>query len=524
MNKILPLLKLELYSLYGINKTLHTKDKKAKNRYLWLGIAFAFIIILMLGYVVSLVYGLCFLGLSSIVPAYLTVLCSVIILFFGLFSAGNRIFGQKGYDILASMPINLKSIVISRFLSLYITDLILTAGIMLSGLAVYGFLMRPNLSFYIYAVIGTLFVPAIPLVISTVLGTVVFAVSSRMKNKSLAQTVLMVLLVLGGMLTSFTAGNESENFTVEQLTSLAQGIGDALRQIYPPSVWLSNGILNGNALTLLLFVIISVLFVSLTVLIVSLNFRSILLRLRNFTAKHSYKIGKMESRSILKALYVREAKRYFSSSIYVTNTILGPILGTVVSVAIAVFGTDKIKSVIPLEFDVLSVLPFFISAVFCLMTTTSISISMEGKQFWIVKSLPIPTRTLLDSKILLNLTLMIPCFAVSVTALAIGLKPSLSELLWLTVIPLLLMVFACVLGITVNLKFNSFDWEKEEQIVKQSLSAFLGGFTVPLLSIASGGLMLLIPSEYSTVGKTVFCLALLDAIILLYKRNNKKIL
>ncbi len=522
MSEIRTLLFLELRSLYSINKYLYTKDRKAKKRYQLLSIAWIYLICMVFFYVGGMVYGMCNLGLSDIVLAYLVVLASLLILAFGIFKAGNRIFGQKGYDILASMPLKSSSIVISRFLSLYVEDLIFSLIIMLPGITVYCCCQKPDLVFYLFAVIGTVFIPAIPLVISTLFGTIVFAISARMKSKSMVQTVLMVALVVGVMLGSFSMGGVSENFTLEQLSDFAQTIGDSFERIYPPAMWFNTALIKSSALSIALFVIASAVLMAVTIIIVCINFHSIVSRLLNITAKHNYKIGTMESRGLLKSLYFREAKRYFSSSIYVTNTIIGPIMGTIMSVALCIVGMDAIKGYLPDGIDVNGFLPFVIAAVFCMMTTTSTAISMEGKQFWIVKSMPIPTKTLLDSKILLNLSLMLPFYILSEIALVIAVRPDIIELMWLLVIPAALMIFSVVFGITVNLKFHSFDWEKEETVVKQSLPAMLGGFAGMLISMLFGGVLFLIPIQYGNIAKLCICVLLLVCTVYLYNKNNTK--
>ncbi len=519
MNEIRTLLALELRSLYGINKYCHTKDIKAKNRYRVLMAAWVILIFTVFAYVGGLIYGLCILGLNTIVPAYLTVLASLLILAFGLFTAGNRIFGQRGYDILMSMPVKPSSIVISRFLSLYAEDLLLTAAVMLPGVATYGYLQRPDFVFYLAAALGTLLIPAIPLVISTLLGTLILAVSARMKRKSMVQTVLMVLLVIGVLAGSFAMGNSAEKFTAEMFSRLAQTIASLLERIYLPAMWLNAAMVQASIAHLLLFALVSLGAMGVTVLVVAKNFCGIASRLQSFSAKHNYKIGSMESRGVLKALYIREAKRYFSSSIYVTNTILGPILGAVMAVALCVTGVDSIQNALPV--DVKGILPFVFAAVFCMMTTTATAISMEGKQFWTVKSLPIPTKTLLDSKILLNLSLMLPFYIVSVVAMAIATKPNFLQLLWLLLLPGAIIVFVVVFGITVNLKFHSFDWEEEGTVVKQSLPAALGGFAGFFLSLILAGAVLAIPAQYGNLLRAAICLALFVATIWLYRRNNR---
>lgn len=517
MSEIKTLLLLELRSFYGINKFIHTKDLKHKKRYKSLSIIWILLIAMIFTYVGGLVFGLCSIGLDGIVPAYLTVLASVLIVFFGMFSAGNRIFSQKGYDVLVSLPLKPSSLVISRFLGLYIADFVLALVIMLPGIAVYGYLIKPDFLFYLSAFVALLFVPAIPLVISTLLGTVITAISSRMKKKSAVQSLLSVALVIGIMMTSFSM----ENVTEEQFENFVKLVGGLLGKVYPPALWVNSALIESKIFSLLLFLAVSVSAVVLTVFVVTGNFNSIQNKLRNFTAKHDYKITKMQSRGMTRALYIKEAKRYFSSSIYVTNTIVGPIMGAIMSVALCFIGVDKIIGSLPIKIDIVGLLPFAFSAVFCMMTTTSVSVSMEGKQFWVIKSLPVPTKALLDSKILLNLSLMLPFFAISQIALCIALKPTLIELLWQFSIPLSTILFVVVFGITVNLKFHSFDWEKEETVVKQSLPAALGGFAGFFVSIVLGVAIFFIPAQYSNIAKLVICLLLLRITATLYKNNNK---
>ncbi len=524
MNEIQTLLLIELRSFFGINKFLHTRDKKEKNRYRGLCAAWIILTLMVFGYIGSLVFGLCYLGLSNIVPAYLGAITSIMLLFFGLFTAGNRIFSTKGYDILMAMPVGSGSVVISRFLGHYITDMILSTLIMLPGMVVYGILVRPGVLFYVYAPVGIVLIPAIPLAISTVIGTVILAISSRAKNKSIIQSLLLILFVVGVLIGSFQIGEGAENMTVDMFRSLAETAGNLIEKIYPPAIWLNQALYSSNILSLLLFAGISVATIFLTVFAVSHWFHSIIGKLLSFSAKHSYTLEYMESRSALKALYKREVKRYFASSIYVTNTILGPILGMVMAVAIAVSGLDVIQSVLPADVNVADLLPFAIAAVFTMMPPSSVSVSMEGKQFWIIKSIPVSTKDWLDSKILLNLSLSIPFLVIAEIVMAIMLRPDLITMLWLVLIPVVLILFAVVFGITVNLKFHSFDWEKEESVVKQSLPAFLGGMFGLFISFLLGFAVYLIPQQFANTGKTVICIAVAALTLWLYHSNIKKLL
>ena len=79
------LIKLELCNLYGWNVFRFTRDKKEKRKKQALMLTWAVVILLMLFYVGGLSYGLIFLGMGRIVPAYLIFICSIVIFFFGIF-------------------------------------------------------------------------------------------------------------------------------------------------------------------------------------------------------------------------------------------------------------------------------------------------------------------------------------------------------------------------------------------------------------------------------------------------------
>ncbi len=512
---------LELRNLYGWNVFRHTKDKKAKTRYVGLMCVWIMLILMVFFYVGALTYGLVFLGLGEIVPTYLTVIASLLIFFFGFFKAGNMIFAKKGYDIISSLPVKASSIVISRFVSMYVQDLLLVLLIMLPGAVVYGYLVTPGFRFYLTLLLCVLFIPALPLVAATAVGSLIMAISARLKHKTLIQIILTLVFIIVLLSGSLNTGLMAENISPEMLFTLADSIGDLLGQLYPPAAWLGNAVIFHRLSDLLLFIGSAVLSMVLMTALVSKNFHRISRGLLVTSAKHNYQMETLKSSSMLSALYKRDLKRYFASGIYVTNTIISPIMGTILSAAILIAGTDTIQNSISLPIDILGLIPFAIAGVFGLVTTTSVSISMEGKEFWIVKTLPISTKNFLDSKILLNLSLLLPFYVLSEILLALAIKPTLLELLWLILIPIILILFSVVLGITINLRFHNFNWEKEGVVVKQSASAsisMLAGFPVAFLC---GIPVALTPEQYINFTKAIVCVLILIITALLYRANNK---
>ncbi len=522
MRDVWALIWLELRGMYGLNRFLHQKDRKARRMYLLLAGVFVLLAVMVGGYAAGLAYGLCLLGMADIVPMYLVFMASLLVFAFGLFRAGPTLFSRRGYDLVTAMPVRAGAVVVSRFVTMYAEDLLLTLVILLPGAVTYGVCCLPGPLFYPTALMGALLIPALPLVASGLLGTAVMAVSSGMRHKSLVQTALMVMLVVGILLGSAAMSTVPEEaLTAEMFGSLAQTVGELLGGMYPPARWLGDAMTGRHPAGFLLFAGFSALLLAVALTLVGRFFHPIMRRLMAVSARHDFRLGALKSRGLRKALFLREVKRYFASSVYVTNTIIGPIMGCLMCVALCVAGVETITGALPVPIDVAGLAPFAVAAVFCMMTTTSTSVSMEGKQFWILRSLPVPVKALLDAKILLNLALMAPFFLVAEVCLTIALRPGPLALLWQLLIPAALMLFSVVAGVTGNLRFHSFDWEKEEQVVKQSASAMLGGFLGMLTAVLLLGLTFVIPTAFGQAYRAAVCMGLLVATWALYRRNNR---
>lgn len=519
IKQIKTLTKLQLQNMYGLNVFRYTKDKKRRQKASGLGFAWMLIIVMIVGYIGAAAFGYVYLGMADIVPAYLIMLASLIILAFAIFKAGNVIFQENAYDVLCSLPVNQASIVISRFARMYVENLLLTLLVMLPGMAVYGVMVKPAASFYFIGVVVTVFVPLIPITIATFLGALVTAIASRMKHKSLASAMLSTLLVVGVMAGTGQMSTLEDNFSVEMIQNLSEVMTQAIESVYPPAIWLGNAMVNGNILICVACVLGGLAAFAVTMALISVNFHEICRGLYSTNAKHDYKMEQLKRTSVLGTLYKREAKRYFASSIYMQNTIVGPVLAVVFAVAVLGVGLDTIQQVMEIPLDIAGVVPFLLAGIFSMMTTTCTSISLEGKEWWIIKSLPVKTKDLLDSKLLLGLSLSLPFYVVSEILLVIALRPEFIELVWLVLVPMVLIVFSNVFGLTVNLKMPVFDWESEVTIVKQSASSAiggLGGFVIILVCIVP---VLFAPAGYSNLLKGVLCVLFAGVTWILYKKN-----
>ena len=510
---------LELRNLFGLNTLLHTRDKAKKRNGALLGAVWIVLILMIALYVGGLVWGLVALGMESLVGAYLAFLASVVILAFGIFKTGGVIFGLGNYDVLCSLPLRRSAIVISRFARMYIEELLVTVLILLPGGGVYAFLTRPGCRFYLVWVLAALVIPLLPLSLATLFGTVVTAVSSRMKHKALVETAIAILVVVGVLGWSMSFGTAAPELTPEMLQNMAGVVTELLRSIYPPALWLGGSMVGGGLGGFVLTAAISAAVFAAVAALAAKNFDAVCRRLNTTGAKHDYRMERLSASHMLSALYRRECKRYFASSVYVTNTIMGPVMGTLMAAALCFVGTDSLSERMGVPLNIAPVVPFFVGGTFGMMPPSAVSVSMEGKNWWIVKTLPVTAKDIFDAKILLSLSLMAPFYVVAEVFLMLALKPVGLDILWTVLIPLVICLFACVAGLAANLLLPRFDWDNEVTIVKQSASAALGGFA-GVLAAAAGGIAAAVAPGH--VSKAVFCLVILGAAAALYDNNNRK--
>lgn len=514
--------KLELVNFCNFNVIVHSKDKKAKRTSITVGFIIGFVALMIMSYVGGLSYGFITLGAEEIVPAYIVFLSSLFTLLFCAFKAGKIIFKDSCYDILSSMPIKKSALVISRFIRLYVEGLVVACVIMLPGIAVYTFMVKPGILAVILGIISVIFVPIIPVALSVLLGVIITGISSRTKNKALFESLCVVLIIVvmlgGGVL--MPAG-ENMSFDMQAMEGMANELLGMINKIYPPTAWFAGAYGVGSSTGFLIGIIASAALLGIVVLLTVTNFENINRRLHTSIAKHDYKLGKLEKKSMMKAIIYREAKGYFSSGTYVMNTIIGSVMAVVFSISLFFIDLESVFKNFPIDINVNAVFPMLFAGILTISNPIAVSVSMEGKEFWIIKSLPVMDRDILKGKVMFSALLLSPFFVVGEIIMIIALKPSISYLPWMIAMPMAIIACTLVMGLAINLKFPKLKWSSDVEVIKQSAAAFIGGFVGVLLALISMILVLIVPMDYYNIAACGVCIILFIVTIVINSKNNK---
>lgn len=511
------LLRVQTCNLFGLNEARYGKRGRQRGTRIGLMLAMALVALVLCGYVAGLCYALCAIGAGKAIPMLLALVTGVVTLMLTMFRASPVIFDLHSYEQLIALPLRPTAIVISRFLRMYLSNAAMALMVLLPGTIVAGIMLHPGALYCAMMLLGALVLPLIPMTIATLLGALVYAISARMRRRSLAVIVLTLLMTLlliaGGMLLSTV-----EEMDDAQVLGLITSLGNRIGGVYPPALWFGRCVTGGSIPGFLTLAAGSLAFFALAAGEIGANFHRICAALSARATRGHYAMSAQRQSTAFAALYRRELRRYAASPVYVMNTLIGSLMVVLLGVGalIAVGRVPLLRGMIR-GMGLEPLLPFVPAFMFVIAPSTSCTISLEGRQWWQIKCLPVSDGEILNAKLALYLTITLPCWAIGCGLLAVALRPSGLDGMWLLLLPLMYLLFSGALGMRMNLAIPSFNWENENQPVKQSRSVgftMLAGFAAVALPAAGA---FLLPGGVGRWIPAATALVLLTGSLLLYR-------
>jgi len=505
------LTKLQLTSLFGINKIVHMKesaDKKQAKRSLYGLIAMVFA----LGYV-SVFYSIAMasafesVGMLPTLLGIMAFACTALILMFSIFETKGVLFGFGDYDIVMSWPVRVGAVAASRVTNMYAYNFIYAALLLLPAGVIYAGMAAPAWWYYPLFVLLLLLVPALPTIVGALLGTLLTVATARSKKSNLLSILGQMVLVFGIMFLSFRMNN-----TFADSAAFANNAGsmqNMVQSVFPPAYWFQNALTTGAPLDTLWLLLLSAASIAFLMLFIGKNFVAINSRIKSKPTREKFVMRAQVRSSRVTALFRRECSRYFSSSLYVVNTAFGYVMLLAAGI-FCVVKPDMIREVLDspeLGFARI-IVPFLLSWIVSMGTTTASAISMEGRRLWIVKSMPVPARDWLTGKLMVNMLLAVPSILVSSTLVSIGFGSSAAGWFWNYVLPLLYAAAFGVFGLWLNIRMPKLDWQGEAEVIKQSGATMICVFTGMAAAAAPAVVAGITQSEWVLSGTALALIAL----------------
>lgn len=404
--------------------------------------------------------------------------------FGSVFNTYSGLYLAKDNDLLLSMPIPAKVIILSRLLSVYIMGVLYSGVVMIPAAIVYFIMASASVSAVFGSVMLMIDISFFVLVLSCLLGWVVAKISLKLKNRSFI-TVIVSLVFFGLYYIVYFKASDIINGLVENMAVYGEAVKSAAYPLY----------LMGKAGTgdipavLIITIAVAALFVLMWVLI-SRSFIKIATS-SGSTVKRKYKEKTARAAGADAALLRKEFGRFFGSANYMLNCGMGILFLLAVGIIMLVRGGEMFSSLNEFFGSTrkgMALLIFCLSI--CIASVmnnmAAPSVSLEGKNIWLPKSLPVTAWQVLRAKLLVQLILTAVPVVFCIICACIVCPVSVGDLSFLAGYALTYTVFLALLALTLGLKMANLTWTNEITPIKQSGAVALTIILNPLFLFAIG--------------------------------------
>ena len=446
------------------------------------------------------------------------IVTSIMTLVEGIYKSGNLLFNCKDDNLLLSLPIKKGTILFIRVFKFYVFELLYNSVFLLPAMLVYVIHMKPGITYYITSFIGLLVFPIIPILISCLIGTFITSVASRFKGKNYVQTLITMVFILCIMYFSYNSQK-----LVMNIAQNASSINVFLTKIYYPAGTYIELITKFNFIKLLEFIVVNLSLFIVTIILIGRVYFNINSSIKSIKINKLSKNYKIKTSTPIKALIKKEFTRFINSTVFVTNAGFGLVLfivGTIlVSVKFDSIAQMLIKNDLTIDLEYIkSCMPVILFGFICftsfMTSITSSMISLEGKSFNILKSLPIKPYKIIKSKVLTAIIIMLPCILVGDIIVFIRFKFDLQSIILILLASILLPLIAETMGIIINLKYPRMDAKNDTEVVKQSMSSAISVFLG--MGIISITLFLLLKAIDANIPNNIIMLIFIIVYVSIY--------
>ena len=481
---------MECFRSYFVNP----KTGKSRSKGGVIGM-FAFFAGIML-FLCAVFFGLAFLmggqlfqaGMGWLYYVLMGTLAVILGTFGSVFNTYSTLYLSKDNDLLLSLPIPPTKILITRMALVYGLSLMYSGSVWLPCIVYAWIFGTVTPAAVVFQVLLLVIIALFVTVITCVLGWAVALVASKIKNKSFI--VVLVSLVFFGIYYYMSFNMMG---MMEKLLMNAEAVGQGIRT-WANILYQLGMAANGSVSSMLIFTGATLALFNVCFAVLSRSF----LHIATKTQADTKPVGKISVKagSAQAALNGRELRRFLSSPTYMLNGGLG----VVFMLALAVIGVIKRDMLTKTISDLGAASPGLVGLVplllvlavsFCtgMDIITPPSVSLEGKNLWIVHSLPVTGKMVLRAKLSLGLRLNLLPTAVSAVVLGWCFGLGVVQTALCVLLLEAMAWFFSAFGLMIGVLRPDLEWTTESAPIKQSMNVMLAvlmAFVLPLLTVGVG--------------------------------------
>ncbi|MBR2745037.1 MAG: hypothetical protein IKE01_07090 [Clostridia bacterium] len=499
-------------SLFRVKK----KDKtKTNSKYIAIAL-YALFMFFIFGYACTFLEVLSPIHQENVLLTVFSFITAMLIIIEGIYKSGSLLFNCKDDDMLLSLPIKKSTVVFIRIFKFYVFELLYSSMFLIPTMIAYAIHTYPGVHFYLVSIIAIILLPIVPIVISCVVGAITSAISAKFKKRNIMQIIVSMVILLGVLYASFNSQMLLNNFG-----NNASPIGETIERIYYPSAAYTKLVTSFNIADLLIFIGVHIVATFITIFVISKVYFKINSSLKMISKGSKKKTYKFKTHKPLVALISKELKKFINTPVLVVNAIFGLVIFVVACVILSIkfdsimdneiirqlpVSTEIIKSYVPVMLFGILVFGSLTSSI------TSSMISLEGKFFSTLKSLPVKPYTIIMSKVYTAVLVMLPFIIVGDLVFFIKFQFNFIQILLISVASIVIPFVAELMGILINLRFPELKADSDAEVVKQSSSSSVSvllGLILVIITISVLAVIIVLG------GNAYVCLSVADALYIL---------
>lgn len=341
-----------------------------------------------------------------------------------VFESLNVLYFSKDLKVLLRMPIKPKNILHSKMLNMIVSEYEMEIIMLAIPMTVYGILTSAGALFYVYMLAILIILPVIPILLTSLVISVIMRFTNKIKNKNkvIYITLILTTLIISIITSSF---NSQQDFSVSSIKNVmlkANGVAESIADYFVLIKPIMNTLLNYNNVNgfknLMIYTIENIICYYSIIWIMSKIYlkgaigATINSKKNTKSDNSELSIKDFKKKNKYRTYILKEYKTILRTPIFFIECIIVPVLYPFF-IFFTIIGMTEFASFVGLDLwekiRNVAVTPFGLAItlgvgqIFYMMNFTSIiSISRESKNAMITKYIPIDLKKQFDLKIFLG--------------------------------------------------------------------------------------------------------------------------
>lgn len=461
-----------------------------------------------------------------------------------IFESLNLLYFSKDLKILLRMPIKPIEILHSKFINMIISEYEMEAIMLAIPMLIYGDITKAGIMFYIYAVIVLLILPIIPILITSLVISVIMRLTNKIKNKNKVMYIAIILttIIIGIILSSMGSGEIVSNSRFEEIVRQTNGIAENISKVFILIKQTMNILLQYDNIqglqNLIIFIAENIIFYIIILFIIS----KIYLKGAIGTTINSRKNAKsaiqglsekdFKPKRINKSYILKELRTILRTPIFLIQCIIIPTIYPIVIILASLLLVNFANNFIP-AWDLLyknavtchgAAMFLSLGQVFYMMNFTSIiAISRESKNAILTKYIPISLQKQFKLKVSLGVLLNLLA-GILVTIFYYMSVHNIFATILIAIELVILNIIGEKFKLLTDLRKPQIDWNSEYTMMKQNTNVmYILFYTLLVVGILLGISVIINQTEIFLIATIVISGIINISINRYINKNDRKI-